>query len=118
MKKKVSRFLVKVAKWLYPSVMFENVLEARQMGLCIHISKKDVRTFRKDHPSVKSHRDGLKLLIEESKWQVAGAIGRGMMKKNAIVFDIKKTPYVADVSGIAYLYAPKEEKTVTGEQNG
>lgn len=118
MKKKVSRFLIKVAKWLDPSAMFENLADARQMGLCIHISKKDVRDFRKEHPKVKSHREGLKLLVEESKWQVAGAIGRGMMKKNVIVFDIKKTPYVADVSGTVYLYAPKEESTATGEENG
>lgn len=111
MKKKLSRFLFKVAKWLNPTIALENTKDARPMGLCIHISKKDVRSFRKEHPEVKSHREGLRLLINEAKWRVAGAIGRGMMEKGVIDFDVKKTLYVADVSGIAFLYGGKEEDT-------
>ena len=108
MKKKLSRLLVKWAQRLDPSVAFENAPEVKQMGITIHITKKDVREWRKDHPEVKSHRQGLKKLIEEAKWQVAGAIGRGLMKSKAIMFKTKSTLYVADVSGSVYLYADKE----------
>ena len=78
------------------------------MGLCVHISKKDVRDFRKHHPEIKSHREGMKVLIEEAKWRIAGAIGRGMMDKKVINFDVNKTLYVADVSGMAYVYGGED----------
>ena len=108
MKKKISRWLLKAAKWLNPSILLENTAYARPMGICIHISKKDVRSFRKEHPEIKSHREGLRVLVNEAKWRVAGAIGRGLMEQEAIDFDVKKTIYVADVSGIAYVYGGKE----------
>ena len=85
------------------------------MGLCIHISKKDIRNFRKEHPEIKTHREGMKVLIEEAKWRIAGAIGRGMMEKNVIGFDIKKTLYVADVSGVAFVYGGKKESEHTNK---
>ena len=109
MKKKLSRWLVEVAKWLNPSVILESTTKARAMGLCIHISKKDVREFRKKHPVIKSHREGMKVLINEAKWRIAGAIGRGMIEKNVISFDVNKTLYVADVSGVAFVYDSKKE---------
>ena len=109
MKKKLSQWLVKAAKWLNPSVILENTIEARPMGLCIHISKKDVRDFRKTHPEIKSHREGMKVLVEEAKWRIAGAIGRGMMEKGVIDFGVKQTLYVVDVSGVAYVYGGKEK---------
>ena len=105
MKRKLSRLLVKWAQKLNPSVAFENAPQVRQMGITLHITKKDVKEWRKEHPECKSHRQGLKSIVEEAKWQVAGIIGRGLMKNNAINFEIHKTLYVADVSGSIYLYA-------------
>ena len=98
-----------MAKWMYPAVVMENVPESRPMGLCVHISKKDVRDFRKDNPNIKSHREGLRLLTEEAKLRIAGAIGRGMMERGVVLYDVKKTLYVADVSGVAYVYGGKKE---------
>ena len=108
MKKRISRWLVWLAQRIYPAVKYD-IPQAKPMGLCVHISKKDVKDFRKDHPEIKSHREGLRVLIEEAKWRIAGAIGRGMIKKGVISFDTKKTLYVADVSGIAFVYGDKEE---------
>lgn len=108
MKKKLSQWLLSLSQWLYPAITLKNTQEARPMGLCIHISKKDVRDFRKNHPEIKSHREGMKVLIDEAKWRVAGAIGRGMMEKNVISFNVKKTLYVADVSGVAFVYGSKK----------
>lgn len=108
MRQKISRLLVKLAQWFYKDIAFENIPEARPMGLCIHISKKDVRDFRKEHPEIKSHREGMKVLVNEAKWRIAGAIGRGMMEKGVIKFNTNKTLYVADVSGVAYMYAEKD----------
>lgn len=109
MKKKISRWLFWLAKRLYPSVVLENVQDAKPFGLCIHISKKDVKDFRKHHPEIKSHREGMRLLVDEAKWRVAGAIGRGMMEKKVIDFDVKKTLYVADVSGVVFVYGNSKE---------
>lgn len=109
MKERIAKILLKWARLLDKNVVFEDIPTARPMGICIHISKKDVRGFRKEHPQVKSHREGLKLLIDEAKWRIAGAIGRGMVEKKVIDFDVKKTLYVADVSGIAYLYTDEKE---------
>ena len=109
MKKKISRLLMKLATWLNPSILLENVREARPMGLCVHISKKDVRDFRKAHPEIKSHREGMKILVEEAKWRIAGAISRGMMDKGIVDFEVKKTLYVADVSGVAFVYGKESE---------
>ena len=108
MKKKLSQWLFSLAQWLNPAITLENTQEARPMGLCVHISKKDVRDFRKHHPEIKSHREGMKVLIEEAKWRIAGAIGRGMMDKKVINFDVNKTLYVADVSGMAYVYGGED----------
>lgn len=115
MKKKLSYWLLGAAKWLYPAIITENSEEARPMGLCVHISKKDVRDFRKHHPEIKSHREGMKVLIEEAKWRIAGAIGRGMMENDVITFRTSKTLYVADVSGIAFVYGGKKSRE-DGEQ--
>lgn len=114
MKKKISRFLLKVARRLDSTVVFEDIPAARQLGLCIHIAKKDVRNFRAEHPEVKSHREGLRLLVEEAKWQVAGAIGRAFVKKNIIDYDIKKTSLVADVTGTVYIYGGEETEEAEG----
>ena len=111
MRKKLARILLQWARRLDKSVVYNDVPTARPMGICVHISKKDVRGFRKEHPQVKSHREGLKLLIDEAKWRIAGAIGRGMVEKKVIDFDVRKTPYVADVYGIAYLYTDEKETT-------
>ena len=109
MKKKIARILFKLARRLDKSIVFEDVPTARPMGICIHIAKKDVRDFRKEHPQVKSHREGLKLLIDEAKWRIAGAIGRGMVNNNVIDFDVRKTPFVADVSGVVFIYTDEKE---------
>lgn len=104
MKKKLSKLFYWWAKRLDQTVVVEEAPEARPIGICIHISKKDVRDFRKDHPQVKSHREGLKVLSEEARYRVAGAIARGLMQNGAIYFETKKTLSVADVSGIVYVY--------------
>ena len=109
MKKRIARLLVKWAQKLNPSVAFENAPNVRQMSITLHITKKDVREWRKKHPECKSHRQGLKSLIEEAKWQVAGAIGRGLMDKGSIDFNIKSTLYVADVTGSIHLYTNGEQ---------
>lgn len=109
MKKRISQWLVKLAQWIDQNALLETVPEAQAMGLCIHISKKDVKDFRKTHPEIKSHREGMKFLAEETKWRIAGAIGRGMMEKDVINFDVKKTLYIADVSGVAFVYGGKKE---------
>lgn len=109
MKKKLSYWLLGAAKWLYPAIITENSEEARPMGLCVHISKKDVRDFRKHHSEIKSHREGMKVLIEEAKWRIAGAIGRGMMDKGVVNYDVTKTLYVADVIGVAYVYGGEDK---------
>lgn len=113
MRKKLSQLIFSLAQWLNPNVILENSKAARPMGLCIHISKKDVRDFRKDNDGRISHRESMKLLIEEAKWRIAGAIGRGMMEKGVINFETNKTLYVADVSGIAYVYGGEETTTQT-----
>lgn len=106
---------MKLAKWLYPAICLENMSNARPMGLCIHVSKKDVRDFRKKHPKIKSHREGMRMLVDEAKWRIAGAIGRGMIQNGVINFDVKKTLYVADVTGVAFVYGGKEETNSSGE---
>lgn len=111
MKKKLSRFLLKLARRIDKTVVFEDIPTARELGLCIHIAKSDVRNFRKEHQDIKSHRKGLHLLIEEAKWQVAGAIGRAFIQKDIINFDIKKTNLVADVTGTVYIYGKETKDT-------
>lgn len=101
---------MRLAVWLYPSITLENAEKARPIGLSVHIAKKDIRNFRKDHPEIKSHREGMKVLIEEAKWRIAGAIGRGMMEKKVINFDVNKTLYVANVSGVAYVYGGEDKE--------
>lgn len=109
MKKKLSRLLMRLAVWLYPSITLENAEKARPIGLSVHIAKKDIRNFRKDHPEIKSHREGMKVLIEEAKWRIAGAIARGMVQHKAVDFTTTKTLYVADVSGVAFVYGGEKE---------
>ena len=58
MKKKLSRLFMMWAQKLNPAIQYENVPFARQMGITLHITKKDIREWRKNHPECKSHRQG------------------------------------------------------------
>ena len=104
MKKTIAKWLMRLAVWLDPMCTVRHQKHAKPMGLCVHITKKDVRDYRKDRPNIKSHREGMRALIEEAKWRVAGAIGRGLMEKGLVQFHTSSTLYTADVSGVAFVY--------------
>lgn len=108
-KKKISALLMKAALRLYPAIKYEYSEDARPMGLCVHIGKKDVRDFRKSQPEIKSHREGMKQLIEEAKYRIAGAIARGLMDKGLIRFEVRRTLFTADVTGIAFVFGGEKE---------
>ena len=94
-----------MARWLNPSIGKPKII-----GLSVHIEKKDVRSYRKKHPNIKSYREGLDALVEEAKWYIAGSIARGLKNNNAITYSTKKKLFSADVNGIAYVYAETEFK--------
>ena len=108
MKKKIARLLLSLANRLDRNAIDEDICSRvpwmEKIGLSIHISKKDVVLFRKDHPEVKSHREGLRVLTKEAKWRIAGAIARGLMEHDSIFFDVASTTCVANVSGWAFVH--------------
>ena len=63
MKKKLSEWLVRLACKLNPQVEVRDGYVARQLGIGIHITKNDVRRFRKLNPMYDSHRKGLEALV-------------------------------------------------------
>ena len=117
MKESIAKWLVSVARRLCPQKRFElaEVHEPKKLGIGYHISKADVRKYRKANPQFKSHRQALNALIEDTKKEIGMNILAGAYKNGLIKYNVRKTMYVADVVGDLYVYVNKEE---SGEQEG
>ena len=116
MKKRISEWLLRLAKLLDPQKEIETIdrYTARQLGIGYHISKSDVRKFRKEHPEYTSHRKGLDALVEDTKTIIFGHIVAGIKDKNLVDYNVKKSLWTADVTGILNVYVLNNE--ADGEQ--
>lgn len=111
MRKMLANLLVRLARRIYPQKDFQLVegFEPKKLGIGYHITKNDVRKYRKDHPEYNSHRKALDALIEDTKKEIGTNIFAGIYKHNLIDYKINKTLYVADVRGTLNVYASKEK---------
>ena len=118
MKERLANWLVKVARWIYPQKEFTlaEIKEPKKLGIGYHITKKDVREYRKNNPQIKSHREALAALIEDTKKEIGMNIFAGIYKNDLIDYKVRKTLYVADVTGELHVYAKKKEETGTGTE--
>ena len=110
MKEKIAKWLVRLARRLCPREEFTlaQVHEPKKLGIGYHITKNDVRKYRKQNPQFKSHRQALNALVEDTKKEILMNIMAGALKNGLVNYKIRKTLYVADVTGDLYVYAPKE----------
>lgn len=108
MKKRIAKWLVSLAGKLDPKVEEKDGYVARQVGIGIHIAKNDVRKFRKCNPQFNSHRKGLDALIEDTKKKSLFNILTTLMEKGVVDFQIKRTPWTADVKTILRVYVSEE----------
>jgi len=113
MKKKIAQWLLRLAKRLDPQKEFilADQYEPKALGIGYHITKNDVREYRKHNPEIKSHREGLKRLIEDQKKEIGTNIFAAIYKNDLIDYNVKKTLWVADVTGRLYVYTPKVEES-------
>ena len=111
MRKHIANWLVSLARWLYPQKDFKlaESYEPKKLGIGYHITKNDVRKYRKQNPKFKSHREALNALIEDTKREIGMNILAGAYKNNLIDYKVRKTLYVADVKGSLNVYAPQKE---------
>ena len=109
MKKQIAKWLMSLAERLDPKVEQKDGYVARQVGIGIHITKNDVKNFRKLNPQYDSHRKGLNALIEDTKKKSLLNIVAGLIQNGAVEFDVSKTFLVADVRTILRVYVPKKE---------
>lgn len=109
MKETIARWLVSIAKKLSPQkdVEEKDFYEAKQIGVCYHIAKADVKKYRGMHPEIKSYREGLSKLIVETKDIVLGSIAAGLKQKKVVEYEVKKTMWTADVTGILNVYVKR-----------
>lgn len=110
MKKRISRWLISLAQRINPQVEQRNRYVARQVGIGIHISKKDVVNFRKLNPQYKSHRQGLNALIEDTKNKAIINIVAGLVQNNVVEYEVSKKLFSADVKAILKVYVPTEKE--------
>lgn len=120
MKKRLAQFLVSLARRLDPQREYlqQEQFEPRQLGIGYHITKKDVKRFREEHPQYTSHRKGLEALIEETKKEIGTNIFAGIYKNNLIDYQVKKSFWTADVRGRLNVYVSKKKDTDTAEAEG
>ena len=109
MKKRIAEWLVSLAGRLDPKVEQKDGYVARQLGIGIHITKNDVRRFRKLNPMYDSHRKGLEALVEDTKDKALMNILAGLKQNGVVEYKVKRTPWVADVSVSLKVYVPNEE---------
>lgn len=109
MKKRIARLLFDIAKKLDSLREYEYVdnYKATQLGIGYHISKSDVRNYRKAHPEYTSHRKGLDALIEDTKDVILGNIVAGIKKGGLVEYKIKKSFWTAEITGNLKLYIPE-----------
>ena len=111
MRRKLAELLVGIARWLDPQKEYESIeqYEPVQLGVGYHISKQDVRKFRKAHEECTSHRKGLDALVEDTKQVIMGNIAAGLVERGLLEFKVKKTLWTADVTGRVIVYKGKSE---------
>ena len=119
-KKTISKWLVSLARRLDPQreYLLQEQFEPRQLGIGYHITKKDVKRFREEHPQYTSHRKGLEALIEETKKEIGTNIFAGIYKNGLIDYKVKKSFWTADVTGRLNVYVSKKKDTDTAEAEG
>lgn len=106
MKKRIAKWLVKLAKRLDAHAEFEAVdhYTARRLGTGYHITKADVKSFRKEHPEYTSHRRGLDALVQDTKSVILGHIVAGILDNGLVDYKVKKSFWTADVIGTLNVY--------------
>ena len=109
MKKHLAKMLVWLAGKLDQSVEKKDGYVARQVGIGIHITKNDVKKFRKVNPQYKSHREGLKALVEDTKRKAVINLVEGMRQNGVIDYKVNSSLWTADVKVKIGVYVPKEK---------
>lgn len=106
MKRKIAYLLLKLAKCICPKDEFSlaDVYMPKTLGIGYHITKADVRKFRKEHPEYTSHRKGLEALIEETKMVILGNLVAGLREKDIVIYKVNKTLWTANVTGKLNVY--------------
>lgn len=109
LKRCLAKWLASIVMWLDPEGEYELVenYKATQLGIGYHITKADVRKFRKEHPEYTSHRKGLDALIEDTKDVILGNIVAGIKQACLVEYKVKKTMWTADITGSLKLYIPE-----------
>lgn len=117
MKKRLALFFLRIARRLDPQKEYklEEIYEPKKLGIGYHITKKDVKEYRKHNPQFSSHRKALDAMIEDTKKEIGMNILAGAYKNNLINYKISKTLWVADVTGDIYVYVKKEDADTTEE---
>jgi hypothetical protein len=111
MKHRIAAWLVGIARRLDPQKKYEFIeqYEPVQLGVGYHISKQDVRKFRKTHEEYTSHRKGLDALVGDTKQVIIGNIAAGLVEKGLLTFKVKRSLWTATVEGKVVVYAKKKE---------
>lgn len=110
MKKQIAQWLVSIARRLDGTRQYEltEVYEPCKLGIGYHLSKRDVKKFRAEHPEYTSHRKGLDGFIEDTKQIILGNIAAGLKEKGLVTYSVKKTLWTADVTGEVVVYKKKD----------
>lgn len=116
MKQKIANWLIRIAAKLYPSAVegFPIYGEPLKLGLRIHVSKKDIRKYRRMRPDIHSFRAAKRAIIEDTKNKIGMSISGTMAKKRLIHYDVETTSQGATVSGYIGVYVSKNKKKELG----
>ena len=110
MRRKIANWLVGIARRIDHQREYDFIeqYEPVQLGVGYHLSKQDVRKFRKANEEYASHRKGLDALIEDTKQVILGNIAAGLVEKGLLEFKVKKSLWTADVTGKVVVYKKKD----------
>ena len=115
MKEKIANCLIWLASKIYPSSLDKiNHEECVKLGLAIHVGKKDIRKFRKEHSEIRSFRTAKKAIINDTKNKIGMSIAGTIAKRNLIHYEVNSCSQSATVSGYIGVYVDKKKKEELG----
>jgi len=106
LKKCISKWLFSIARRLDPQREFEKVdnYKAKKLQVGYRIKKSDVRKYHESHPEIKSQKECLRLMIEDTKSIIFGNIVAGIVDNNLVEYEVKKMLMNATVKGVLNVY--------------
>lgn len=116
MKEQIANWLIRLAEKICPTIKPEATVWGipTKLGLTIHIDKKDIRKYRREHSEIHSFRAAKRAIIDDTKKKIGMSISGTLAKRRLVHYDVDAKAQSATVSGYIGVYVSKMERKKLG----